>query len=251
MSTLFNTSDVPDSSPATSSAETALHRPIKSFVLRQGHLTDSQRAAVAAGMLEHGIAYQNNPLDLNVIFQRTAPKILEIGFGMGTATAQIAEQMPHQDYIGIEVHTPGVGNLFKLIKEKNLTNLRLMHHDAVEIIDHMLLDGSLDGVHIFFPDPWHKKRHNKRRLIQLPLIAKLSKKIKAGGYLHAATDWEDYAIQILDVFQNSPDLTNQATTASGYAERPNYRPITKFENRGIKLGHVVWDIIFIKKASAD
>lgn len=250
MSILFNIFNSPDSTSNISSVETVLHRPIKSFVLRQGHLTDSQRAAVAEGMLEHGIPYQNIPLDLNIIFQRSAPKILEIGFGMGTATAQIAEQMPHQDYIGIEVHTPGVGNLFKLIKEKNLTNLRLMHHDAVEIIDHMLVDGSLDGVHIFFPDPWHKKRHKKRRLIQLSLIEKLSKKIKVGGYIHAATDWEDYAIQILDVFQNSPDLTNQTSTANGYAERPNYRPITKFENRGIQLGHGVWDIIFIKNASA-
>lgn len=219
-------------------------RAIRSFVLRQGHLTASQQRAIDAGMPKWGIEYRPEPLDLNQAFGRDAPKILEIGFGMGGATAEIAANLPQNDYLGVEVHSPGVGNLFKLIEEKQLTNLRLLRHDAVEVIDNMLADGSLDGVHIFFPDPWHKKRHNKRRLIQAPLIEKLVKKLKPGGYLHAATDWEDYAIQILEVFNGNAELQN---TAADYAPRPAYRPLTKFEARGIRLGHGVWDIVFTRK----
>ncbi len=219
-------------------------RAIRSFVLRQGHLTASQQRAIDEGMPKWGIEYRPEPLDLNQAFGRDAPKILEIGFGMGGATAEIAANLPQNDYLGVEVHSPGVGNLFKLIEEKQLTNLRLLRHDAVEVIDNMLADGSLDGVHIFFPDPWHKKRHNKRRLIQAPLIEKLVKKLKPGGYLHAATDWEDYAIQILEVFNGNAELQN---TAEAYAPRPAYRPLTKFEARGIRLGHGVWDIVFTRK----
>ncbi|MEC5208632.1 MAG: tRNA (guanosine(46)-N7)-methyltransferase TrmB [Vogesella sp.] len=219
-------------------------RAIRSFVLRQGHLTASQQRAIDEGMPKWGIEYRPEPLDLNQAFGRDAPKILEIGFGMGGATAEIAANLPQNDYLGVEVHSPGVGNLFKLIEEKQLTNLRLLRHDAVEVIDNMLADGSLDGVHIFFPDPWHKKRHNKRRLIQAPLIEKLVKKLKPGGYLHAATDWEDYAIQILEVFNGNAELQN---TAADYAPRPAYRPLTKFEARGIRLGHGVWDIVFTRK----
>ncbi|MGL6046679.1 tRNA (guanosine(46)-N7)-methyltransferase TrmB [Vogesella sp. XCS3] len=219
-------------------------RAIRSFVLRQGHLSASQQRAIDEGMPRWGIEYRPEQLDLAQAFGRDAPKILEIGFGMGGATAEIAANMPHNDYLGVEVHSPGVGNLFKLIEEKQLTNLRLLRHDAVEVLDNMLADGSLDGVHIFFPDPWHKKRHNKRRLIQAPLVEKLVKKLKPGGYLHAATDWEDYAIQILEVFNGNADLQN---TAEAYAPRPDYRPLTKFEARGIRLGHGVWDIIFTRK----
>ncbi len=219
-------------------------RAIRSFVLRQGHLTASQQRAIDEGMPKWGIEYRPEPLDLNQAFGRDAPKILEIGFGMGGATAEIAANLPQNDYLGVEVHSPGVGNLFKLIEEKQLTNLRLLRHDAVEVIDNMLADGSLDGVHIFFPDPWHKKRHNQRRLIQAPLIEKLVKKLKPGGYLHAATDWEDYAIQILEVFNGNAELQN---TAEAYAPRPAYRPLTKFEARGIRLGHGVWDIVFTRK----
>ena len=222
----------------------AFNRAIRSFVLRQGHLTASQQRAIDEGMPRWGIEYQPQPLDLTQAFGREAPKILEIGFGMGTATAEIAAANPQNDYLGIEVHSPGVGNLFKLIAEQNLGNLRLIRHDAVEVMDHMLPDACLDGVHIFFPDPWHKKRHNKRRLIQAPFIEKLVKKIKPGGYLHAATDWEDYAIQIMEVFSNNAELQN---SADGYAPRPDYRPLTKFEARGIRLGHGVWDIVFIRK----
>ena len=219
-------------------------RAIRSFVLRQGHLTASQQRAIDEGMPKWGIEYRPELLDLNQAFGRDAPKILEIGFGMGGATAEIAANLPQNDYLGVEVHSPGVGNLFKLIEEKQLSNLRLLRHDAVEVIDNMLADGCLDGVHIFFPDPWHKKRHNKRRLIQAPLIEKLVKKLKPGGYLHAATDWEDYAIQILEVFNGNAELQN---TAEAYAPRPDYRPLTKFEARGIRLGHGVWDIVFTRK----
>ena len=219
-------------------------RAIRSFVLRQGHLTASQQRAIDEGMPKWGIEYRPELLDLNQAFGRDAPKILEIGFGMGGATAEIAANLPQNDYLGVEVHSPGVGNLFKLIEEKQLSNLRLLRHDAVEVIDNMLADGCLDGVHIFFPDPWHKKRHNKRRLIQAPLIDKLVKKLKPGGYLHAATDWEDYAIQILEVFNGNAELQN---TAADYAPRPDYRPLTKFEARGIRLGHGVWDIVFTRK----
>nr|WP_199066308.1 tRNA (guanosine(46)-N7)-methyltransferase TrmB [Chromobacterium sp. ASV5] len=222
----------------------AFQRAIRSFVLRQGHLSPGQQRAMDEGMPRWGIEYRPERLDLEQAFGRAAPKILEIGFGMGGATAEIAAANPDKDYLGIEVHGPGVGNLCKLIAEKELTNLRLMRHDAVEVLDNMLADGSLDGVHIFFPDPWHKKRHNKRRLIQAPLVAKLAKKLKPGGYFHAATDWEDYAIQILDVLNGNADLEN---TADGYAPRPDYRPLTKFEARGIKLGHGVWDVIFRRK----
>ncbi|MBM2885097.1 tRNA (guanosine(46)-N7)-methyltransferase TrmB [Chromobacterium amazonense] len=219
-------------------------RSIRSFVLRQGHLSTAQQRAMDEGMPKWGIEYRPEAIDLEQAFGRAAPKILEIGFGMGGATAEIAAANPDKDYLGIEVHGPGVGNLCKLIAEKELTNLRLMRHDAVEVLDNMLPDGCLDGVHIFFPDPWHKKRHNKRRLIQAPLVAKLASKLKPGGYFHAATDWEDYAIQILEVLNGNADLEN---TADGYAPRPDYRPLTKFEARGIKLGHGVWDVIFRRK----
>ena len=222
----------------------AFPRPIKSFVLRQGHLSAAQQRAMDEGMPRWGINYQPAQIDLAAALGREAPKILEIGFGMGGATAEIAAGNPDKDYLGIEVHGPGVGNLCKLIAEQQLTNLRLIRHDAVEVLDHMLADGSLDGVHIFFPDPWHKKRHNKRRLIQPPLVEKLVKKLKPGGYLHAATDWEDYAVQILEVLSANADLEN---TADGYAPRPEYRPLTKFEQRGIRLGHGVWDIIFRRR----
>lgn len=219
----------------------AFQRAIRSFVLRQGHLSTGQQRAMDEGMPRWGIEYRPERIDLEQAFGRAAPKILEIGFGMGGATAEIAAANPDQDYLGVEVHSPGVGNLCKLIAEKELSNLRIIRHDAVEVLDHMLADGSLDGVHIFFPDPWHKKRHNKRRLIQAPLVEKLITKLKLGGYLHAATDWEDYALQIMDVFSSQPQLVN---TADGYAPRPDYRPLTKFEARGIKLGHGVWDVIF-------
>ena len=191
----------------------------------------------------YGIPYTGQALDLTAAFGRTAPKILEIGFGMGDATAVIAAAQPENDYLGIEVHGPGVGSLLNQIEQRGLTNLRIVQHDAVEVLNHMIADNSLTSVHIFFPDPWHKKRHHKRRLIKPEFIALITRKLAAGGYLHCATDWEDYATQILQVLSAQPALTN---TATDYAPRPDYRPLTKFEQRGIRLGHGVWDIVFKK-----
>ena len=180
-------------------------------------------------------------------FERQAPSILEIGFGMGEATAQIAALRPQDNFLCCEVHTPGVGALLKRIAEQPLSNIRILQHDAVEVIDHMLPLASLDGAHIFFPDPWHKTKHNKRRLIQPPLIAKLAARLQPGGYLHCATDWAPYAQQILAVLSAEPLLRNTAgLEAGGYAPKPDYRPLTKFENRGLKLGHGVWDLVFTR-----
>ena len=221
------------------------HRSIKSFVLRQGHMTAAQQKAINDNWTRVGVDYINQFINLNQIFERENPKILEIGFGMGTATAQIAQKLPEKDFLAIDVHGPGVGNLCKLISEQQLTNIRVMRHDAVEVVENMLSDNSLDGIHIFFPDPWHKKRHNKRRLIQIPFIEKLLPKLKQGGYIHLATDWEEYAVQMLEVLSSFPEQL--ANTATDYAPTPNYRPETKFEARGKRLGHGVWDLVFIKK----
>lgn len=218
-----------------------LHRPVRSFVLRQGRMSVAQGRAHETLMPKFGIPFQAEKLDLDQIFGRSAPKILEIGFGMGDSTAQIARSNPENDYLCIEVHTPGVGSLLKQIEESGLSNIRIIQHDAVEVLKVMLDPGSLDGVHIFFPDPWPKKRHHKRRLIQPEFITLLCERLKTGAYLHAATDWEEYATHILTTFSNEPRLEN---TASTYAPRPDYRPLTKFEQRGLKLGHGVWDIVF-------
>jgi len=219
------------------------HRPIRSFVLRQGRMSNAQTRALETLLPRWGIPYQENLLDLDAVFGRSAPKILEIGFGMGDSTASIAAAHPQNDYLGIEVHGPGVGSLLNQIEALGLTNLRVIQHDAVEVLKHMIAPASLDGVHIFFPDPWHKKKHHKRRLIQPELVALLCEKLKDGGYLHAATDWQEYAEHILAVLTAEPRLAN---TAADYAPKPDYRPLTKFEQRGIKLGHGVWDIVFRK-----
>ncbi len=174
-------------------------------------------------------------------FGRAAPRILEIGFGMGEGLAEIAAAHPENDYLGVEVHTPGVGALLKQVGERGLTNVRVIQHDAVEVLTRMLAPASLAGVHIFFPDPWHKKRHHKRRLIQPPLVHTLASRIQPGGYIHLATDWQDYAEQMLAVLSAEPLLTN---TVADYAPRPDTRPLTKFEQRGIRLGHGVWDLVF-------
>lgn len=186
-------------------------------------------------------------MNFTAVFGRAAPTILEIGFGMGEATAHIAALMPGTNFLCCEVHTPGVGALLKRIDEQALGNIRILQHDAVEVIDHMLPLASLEGVHIFFPDPWHKKKHNKRRLIQPPLIARLAARLKPGGTLHCATDWQPYAEQILEVLSHEPLLGNTADASrGGYAPKPEYRPLTKFENRGIRLGHGVWDLVFTR-----
>lgn len=216
---------------------------IRSFVLRQGRLSNAQRRACEILLPQYGIPFSQNLLNLNQVFDREAPKILEIGFGMGDSTATIAQTHPDNDYLAIEVHTPGVGSLLNQIENLALTNLRIIQHDAVEVLQHMLPAESLNGIHIFFPDPWPKARHHKRRLIQPALVARLCEHLKPGGYIHVATDWEDYAIQILQVLSHEPQLSN---TALEYAPRPEHRPLTKFEQRGLKLGHGVWDLLFSK-----
>ena len=219
-------------------------RRIRSFVTRAGRLSVAQARALEQLGPQFCLPYQKAELDIAASFGRTAPTILEIGTGMGDATAHIAALMPEKNFIGVEVHTPGIGSLLKLIGEKSLNNLRLIQHDAVEVVTHMLAPESLAGVHVFFPDPWHKARHNKRRLIQGPFVQLLVSRIAPGGYLHCATDWEDYAVQMLEVLSAEPQLQN---TTEGYAARPDYRPLTKFENRGIKLGHGVWDLVFTRR----
>jgi len=219
-------------------------RHIRSYVLRQGRVSPAQQRACDTLLPRFGISYAAQPFELAQAFGRDAPKILEIGFGMGDSTAAIALAHPENDYLALEVHTPGVGNLLKLIDAQKIGNVRIIRHDAVEVLRDMLGDATLDGVHIFFPDPWHKARHNKRRLIQAPFIAQLAQKLKHGGYIHVATDWQDYAEQVLAVLSAEPLLEN---TAADYAPRPAYRPLTKFEKRGINLGHGVWDMVFKKR----
>jgi tRNA (guanine-N7-)-methyltransferase len=217
---------------------------IRSFVLRQGRVSNAQQRYYNAMMPKIGVAYAQSPLDLDALFGRRAPRILEIGFGMGETSAEIAEANPQNDYLGVEVHTPGVGSLCKLVAEKGLANERIVQHDAVEVLRDMIPENSLDGAHIFFPDPWPKARHHKRRLIQPALVALLASRLKPGGYLHCATDWENYAEQMLAVLAAESALGN---TAKAYAPRPEYRPLTKFEQRGLRLGHGVWDLVFRKR----
>jgi len=223
-----------------------LSRKIRSFVLRQGRLTKGQEKAIQQGSSKYVLPFQPNNLNLDDCFGRSKhAKILEIGFGMGATTAQIAQSMPEQEFLAIEVHTPGVGSLLKLILDHEIPNIRIIQHDAVEVLEKMIAPESLDGVHIFFPDPWHKKRHHKRRLIQAEFLDLLASRMSVGAYLHIATDWQEYAEWILDELRQHSQLTN---TVEEYAEKPNYRPTTKFEQRGINLGHGVWDIVFKKQA---
>lgn len=219
------------------------HR-IRSFVTRAGRLSDAQAKAIETLGPQFMIPYKKENLDIAAVFGREAPTVFEIGFGMGETSAKISALMPEKNFIGVEVHTPGVGSLLKLVGAAGLSNQRVIQHDAYEVLVNMIAPESLHGVHVFFPDPWHKARHNKRRLIQSPLVALLSSRLKKGGYIHCATDWEDYAVQMLEVLGAEPTLKN---TADAYAPRPDYRPVTKFENRGLKLGHGVWDLVFEKQ----
>lgn len=233
-------------------------RSIRSFVKRSGRITTGQikaRAEIGGDFL---IDYAPTLLDMQEAFKASpnpsAPVVLEIGFGMGEATAAIAQTLNQTNFLCCEVHDPGVGALLKRIGESNLQNIRIIQHDAVQVLEHMIAPASLEGVHIFFPDPWHKKKHNKRRLIQPPFIEALMSRVRVGGYLHCATDWEAYAVQMLEVLsvakglQNSSEVTSEVTSgeAKGYSVKPHYRPLTKFENRGLKLGHGVWDLVFKK-----
>jgi tRNA (guanine-N7-)-methyltransferase len=219
---------------------------IRSFVLRQGRVSNAQARYYESMMPAVGIPYRPGLLDLASAFGRSVPTVLEIGFGMGETTATIAAAHPEINYLGIEVHTPGVGSLLKLVAEGNLTNVRVIQHDAVEVVRDMIAPGALAGIHVFFPDPWPKKRHHKRRLIKPDFVALLASRLAPGGYFHCATDWEEYALQMLDVLGGEPLLEN---TATGFAPRPEYRPLTKFEQRGLRLGHGVWDVVFRRKAA--
>jgi len=221
-------------------------RVIKTYVLRAGRMGPGQTRAFEQFGAKFLLPFKSERLDLDTSFARQAPLILEIGFGMGDATAKIAQARVGDNFLCCEVHAPGVGALLKRCGEEDIGNIRIVQHDAIEVMDFMLGKNSLDGVHIFFPDPWHKSRHHKRRLIQGPFVNRLALHIKQGGYLHLATDWEPYAQQMLQVLSAEPLIKNTATDPSGFAEKPSYRPLTKFENRGLKLGHGVWDLVFEK-----
>lgn len=217
-------------------------RPIRSYILRQGRITAAQNKAIQENFQKHAVIFENKLTNFSDLFKnKNSELILEIGFGMGTSTAEIAKSNLNKNYIAIEVHSPGVGNLLKLIQESDIRNLKIIQHDAVEVLNVMIKNDSLDGIHIFFPDPWPKKRHHKRRLIQSNLLKLIAQKIKKSGYLHIATDWEDYALWIIDLLDKEELLQK---TSDDFFKKPDYRPLTKYENRGIKLGYRVWDMIY-------
>lgn len=217
-------------------------RKIRSFVRREGRLTKGQQRALDELFPLYGLKAEGY-FDLDAVFARSAPRVLEIGFGNGTSLAAMAAAHPENDYLGIEVHRPGVGNLLLQIEKDELKNIRVMSDDAVEILEHNIADDSLDAVYLFFPDPWHKKKHHKRRIVQPDFAQLLRKKLRAGGVFHMATDWEDYALHMMEVMSVAEGFENTAG-AGNYVERPEYRPLTKFEQRGHRLGHGVWDLIF-------
>jgi len=235
--------DLPDQPPAGPP-----HRHIRSFALRRGHVTQGQRRAFEELLPRYGLPYRAAPLDFAELYGRAAPTVLEIGFGMGETTAAIAAARPDVNFLGVEVFTAGIGALLKRIAEQQLANLRIVQHDAVEVVRDMIAPDSLAGVHVYFPDPWHKKRHHKRRLIAQPFVGQLAARIARGGYLHCATDWEDYGLQMMDVLSAEPLLANAhagwaPSTANPLAERPT----TKFHARGQRLGHGTWDLIFLRR----
>ena len=217
---------------------------IRSFVNRRSHITQGQQEALDAFLTKWSLAYRPSLLNLTETFEREAPTILEIGFGMGETTEKIALARPGDNFLGVEVFNAGVGALLKRIEASGLNNIRIIQHDAVEVLRDMLAPHSLAGVHIYFPDPWPKTRHHKRRLIQPPLIELLASRMAPGAYIHCATDWQHYAEQMLAVLSAELSLQN---TCEGFAPRPEFRPLTKFENRGLRLGHGVWDVIFTKR----
>jgi tRNA (guanine-N7-)-methyltransferase len=222
-------------------------RPVRSYVLRQGRMSPAQTRAFTELMPRYGIAWAPQPLDLAAAFGRRAPVILEIGFGMGETTAAIAQAQPQHDFLGLEVHAPGVGALLKRVEERALTNVRVIRHDAVDVVGQMLEPDTLAGVHVYFPDPWPKKRHHKRRLLQPAFVYLLATRLAPGGYLHVATDWAEYAHEVLATCAAEPLIAN---TADGFAPRPTWRPQTKFETRGLGLGHGVWDLVFRRDAQS-
>ncbi|MEN4523949.1 tRNA (guanosine(46)-N7)-methyltransferase TrmB [Pantoea agglomerans] len=218
-------------------------RRIRSFVRRQGRLTKGQQQALDTLWPVMGVEYQPEPVDLPALFGREAPVTLEIGFGMGASLVTMAQNTPHQNFLGIEVHAPGVGACLAAAKEADVQNLRVMCHDAVEVLEKMIPDNSLRMVQLFFPDPWHKARHNKRRIVQVPFAELVMRKLKLGGVFHMATDWEAYAEHMLEVMNSIDGYRNQSKQQN-YVPRPETRPLTKFEQRGQRLGHGVWDLMF-------
>lgn len=217
---------------------------IRSYVLRQGRMTDGQVKAYETLYPIHGLEYKAEKIDFNSLFPGYSNFILEIGFGMGQATADIAEVLTDSAFLGVEVHQPGVGALLKLIDDKDLSNIKVIRHDAVDVLEHMIPDESLDGVHVFFPDPWRKKRHHKRRIVRPEIMDLLVPKIKTGGYFYTVTDWEDYAFHMLEVLENTKGLVN---TSNEFSDPPSWRPITKYERRGINKSHKVWNLMYQKK----
>lgn len=226
--------------------DTSPRREIRSFVLRQGRMSPAQQRACDALYPLYGVA-PTSPLDFRAIFGNDAPVVLEIGFGMGETTAAIAAAKPGVNFLGVEMHWPGVGALLRRIDAQSLANLRVLRHDAVDVVQSMIAPGSLSGVHVFFPDPWPKKRHHKRRLLQAPFAHVLAQTLGDGGYLHVATDWAPYAEAILETLSAEPRLSN---SAEKFAARPPWRPLTKFEQRGLARGHEVFDLLFLRTATA-
>lgn len=233
------------------------HPHIRSFSGRRGHFTSGQRQAYDTLRERWCLPWRAEPIDAAAVFGRAAPLVVEIGFGMGETTASIAAADPARDFIGVEVYPAGVGSLLSRIESAGLRNLRIVQHDAVEVLRDMIAPDALSGIHIYFPDPWPKKRHHKRRLIQSPYVALLASRLAPGGYLHCATDWEHYAVQMLEVLSREPLLVNSAGNTAigetaaqcrGFAARPAWRPLTKFEGRGLRLGHGVWDLVFARRS---
>jgi tRNA (guanine-N7-)-methyltransferase len=227
-----------------SSSAKESHPKIRSFILRQGRATAGQKQALESNWDTYCLD-PTQTYDYTQVFGREAPLIVEIGFGNGSSLAEMAATNPGLNYIGIEVHRPGVGHLMLLLEKNQSTNVRIYHHDAIEILEQKIPDNMLHGIHLFFPDPWQKRKHHKRRIVRPNFITLLNKKLKSGGYFHAATDWEHYAKDMLSILSSSNKLIN-ASSDSNYCPRPEYRPLTKFENRGLRLGHGVWDLIFKK-----
>jgi len=230
----------------TDSEKKPFLRRIRSFVRREGRLTRGQQRGLQVLWPQYGIEHDAGLLDLDKIFGRSAPRVLEIGFGNGASLAATAAAHPELDFLGIEVHRPGVGNLLQVIEREGLTNIRVMQEDAVEILKAQIPLASLDKVQLFFPDPWHKKKHHKRRIVQADFVSMLKDRLKSGGIFHMATDWQHYAEHMLEVMRAAEGFTNTATTGD-YVPRPESRPLTKFEQRGQRLGHGVWDLVFKKE----
>lgn len=231
-------------------AETGTDKPkhmrtVRSFVLRTGRMTEGQQNAMAAVWPRMGLNVADGKLDLAQTFGREAPVVLEIGFGMGDSLVEMAKAQPEKNYIGIEVHTPGVGRLLSNADEAGLTNIRVFEHDAVEVLDQCIPDGSLDTLQLFFPDPWHKKKHHKRRIVQPAFAQAIRKKLKVGGVFHMATDWENYAEHMMEVMSAAEGYNNVAGDGQ-YSPQPEWRPVTKFQKRGERLGHGVWDLMFAR-----